>query len=296
MRVLVAGAQGQLARALVEQAKKYPALLVIPLGRPQLDLASAEDTLRVVDAVRPQVVINAAAYTAVDKAESEHQTAFAINRDGARALASGARAVGCPIIHVSTDYVFDGTKWSPYVESDEANPIGTYGRSKLEGEIAVAEANAEHLILRTAWVFAPYGHNFLRTILRLAAERTELRVVADQVGNPTYAPHLADALLQLAMQIGDRRSCTWGTYHATCAGEASWHGFASAIVGASPHLRARQIPVVPITSAEYPMPVRRPANSRLDSSKLEQEFGLRLPSWQQGLEQCIAHLRDNQRP
>jgi dTDP-4-dehydrorhamnose reductase len=297
MKILVAGAQGQLARALVEEAEARGGLTVTALGRPQLDLTDAATIARAMSDTRPDLVVNAAAYTAVDKAESDNAAAFAINRDGAGALAAAAKAAGCPIIHVSTDYVFDGTKAEPYVETDPTNPTGVYARSKLEGEAAVASANPEHLILRTAWVFAAYGNNFLRTMLRLARERPQLRVVADQRGNPTFAPHLADAILAIAAQLGPGGSARrWGIYHASASGETTWAGFATAIVAAGARLGLPQVPVTPITTAEYPTPARRPANSRLDCGKLERAFGVRLPPWQQGMEACIDQLAAAEKP
>jgi dTDP-4-dehydrorhamnose reductase len=241
--------------------------------------------------VRPQIVLNAAAYTAVDRAESDAAAAFAINRDGAGALARACESAGCPIVHISTDYVFDGSKTDPYVETDTTNPIGVYGRSKLEGEAAVAAANSRHLIVRTAWLYAPYGQNFLRTMLRLASERAELRVVGDQHGNPTYVPHLADVLLALAGRIAAvPQDQPWGIYHAAGLGDATWAQFAAAIVRAGARLGVPEIPVRPIPTDEYPTPVRRPANSRLDCGKLQRTFGLQLPSWQQGLRDCTARL------
>jgi dTDP-4-dehydrorhamnose reductase len=288
MRLLVAGASGQLAHALVQRSRQRAGVTVIALGRPQLDLLDPASISRAIDSTRPDVVINAAAYTAVDKAESDAAAAFALNRDGAGALAAAAGAVGCPIIHVSTDYVFDGNKAGAYVEDDATNPMGVYGHSKLEGEAAVAAANARHVILRTAWIYSAHGHNFLKTMLRLARERPELRVVADQHGNPTFAPHLADAILAIAAQIGSAR--LWGVYHATATSETTWHGFAAAIIAAANPLGVPQVRVVPITTADYPMPARRPANSCLDCSKLERAFGLRLPPWQRGLAECVAEL------
>ena len=203
MRILVAGQQGQLARALLGQAQGRSGFDVVALGRPQLDLLDNGSIARAIDAVRPDLVVNAAAYTAVDKAETDAEAAFAINCDGAGELAAVTHAGGCPILHISTDFVFDGTKAEPYVETDRANPICVYARSKLAGEAAVAAGNSRHLILRTAWLHAPYGQNFLRTILRLARERPQLRVVSDQWGNPTFAPHLADAILAIAVRLGD---------------------------------------------------------------------------------------------
>ena len=291
MKILVAGAQGQLARALLDQAQGRGEFDVVTLGRPQLDLRDKAAIARTIDAVRPDLVVNAAAYTAVDKAESEPEAAFAINRDGAGALAAAAAAGSCPILHVSTDYVFDGTKAEAYLETDRANPVGVYARSKLQGEVAVAAANPRHLILRTAWLYAPYGQNFLRTILRLAHERPQLRVIADQHGNPTYALHLADAILAIAARLGDDNGeAAWGTYHAAAGGETTWAGFAAAIVAAGARLGVPQVPVIPITTADYPLPAKRPANSRLNCSKLARTFGVRLPPWQQGVVECIARL------
>jgi dTDP-4-dehydrorhamnose reductase len=293
MKVLVAGAQGQLARALVDAARSRDALALVALGRPQLDIADATSIARAIDAERPDVVVNAAAYTAVDKAESDSRAAFAVNAEAAGALAVAAQAQGCPIIHISTDYVFDGTKAGAYVETDPTNPGNVYGRSKLAGEAAVAAANARHVILRTAWLYAPQGHNFLLTMLRLARERPELRVVGDQRGNPTYVPHLADAILAIASGLGTavQQAPPWGIYHATSAGETTWAGFAVAIVeAAATRLAVPRVPVIPITTREYPTPARRPANSCLDCGKLQRVFGLRLPPWQQGVDDCIAEL------
>ncbi len=246
MRLLVAGQSGQLAHALVERSRRLAGVAVVALEPPQLDLLDPASITRALTSTRPDVVINAAAYTAVDKAESDAPAAFALNRDGPGALAAAAEAAGCPIIHVSTDYVFDGDKSGAYVEEDAPNPMGVYGRSKLEGEAAVAAANARHVILRTAWLYGAHGHNFLKTMLRLARERPELRVVADQHGNPTYAPHLADAILAIAAKIGSGKP--WGIYHATAAGETTWHGFASAIIAAAEPLGVPQVPILPIAT------------------------------------------------
>lgn len=292
MKILVAGAQGQLARALVERAQARGGCEVVALGRPQLDLLDKATIARAIETVRPDLVVNAAAYTAVDKAETDGEAAFALNCDGAGALAAATNAGGCPILHVSTDYVFDGTKPTPYVETDGTNPAGVYGRSKLAGEAAVAAANPRHLIVRTAWLYAPYGQNFLRTILRLARERPQLRVIADQHGNPTYAPHLADAILAIAGRLreGKAGADVWGIYHAAASGETTRAGFAAAIVAAGARLGVPQIPVIPITTAEYPLPAKRPANSRLDCAKLGRTFGVYLPPWQQGVAECIERL------
>ncbi len=292
MKILVAGAQGQLAHALGEQARLPDGVTVMVLGRPQLDLRDKATIARAIGMTAPDLVVNAAAYTAVDKAESDAAAAFAVNRDGAGALAAVARAHACPIIHVSTDYVFDGTKEGAYVEDDPVGPTGVYGRSKLEGEIAIAAANPQHVILRTAWVYSAHGHNFLKTMVRLARERPELRVVVDQRGNPTYAPHLADAILAIAAQLGAEaeNKKRWGIYHAAGTGETSWYEFASAIIAAAGQLGVPQVPVKAISTSDYPTPARRPANSCLDCSKLARVFGVRLPHWRQGVAECIARL------
>jgi dTDP-4-dehydrorhamnose reductase len=292
MRILVTGAQGQLARALVDCAPLHPNLNVVALGRPELDLRDETSIARAVAAVAPGLVVNAAAYTAVDKAESDIDAAFAVNGKGAGAVARAAAAHGCPVIHVSTDYVFDGRAPAPYLETDAPNPNGVYGRSKLAGEAVVAFANPRHVILRTAWVYGAHGHNFLKTILRLARERPELAVVADQHGNPTYAPHLARIILAIAARLADGAPReAWGVFHAAGSGATTWHGFAAAIVAAGSRLGlVPQVPVHPIPTDAYPTPARRPANSRLDCGKLDRVWGLRLPEWPHGLEECIAKL------
>ena len=292
MKILVAGAQGQLARALVDVARARGGFDAIALGRPRLDLLNKASVASVLAAMRPDLVINTAAYTAVDKAENDAGAAFAVNRDGAAVLAAAAGRYGCPIIHISTDYVFDGAKAAPYVETDPVDPASVYGRSKLEGELAVRAANPRHLIVRTAWLYAPYGQNFLRTIVRLAKERPQLRIVADQRGNPTYVPHLAEAILAVAAQVhaGGRSADVWGVYHAVADGETNWAGFAAEIVRVGAHHGVPAVPVSPIATAEYPTPAKRPANSRLDCTKLARTFGARLPPWQQGVRECVTHL------
>jgi dTDP-4-dehydrorhamnose reductase len=288
MRLLVAGASGQLAHALVERSRRSAGVTVTAMGRPQLDLldqasiaAPSKRCGRTWSSTR-QPTPRSTRPRATPRPPSR---STATQRERWRQRAAAA---GCPIIHVSTDYVFDGAKSGAYLEEDATNPMGVYGRSKLDGEAAVAAGNAQHVILRTAWLYGAHGSNFLKTMLRLARERPELRVVADQHGNPTYAPHLADAILAIAAQVGSADH--WGTYHAAATGETTWHGFASAIIAAAKPLGVPQIPVLPISTAEYPTPVRRPANSCLDCRKLERTFGVRLPTWQQGLAECIAEL------
>ncbi len=292
MRLLIAGWQGQLARALVEIAPGAPDIDALAIGRPALDLCEPASITRAMTDFRPDVIINTAAYTAVDKAESEPDAAFALNRDGARMLAEAAHKRGAAIIHVSTDYVFDGAKPTPYQEEDATGPLNVYGRSKLEGEMAVRAANPRHVIVRTSWVHSATGANFVRTMLRLGAERPSLRVVDDQVGCPTYAPHLAAAVLGIARQIAgrDASDAAWGTYHAAGTGAVSWCGLAREVFQASALQNGPVASVEPISTADYPTPARRPANSRLDCGRLDQVFGIRLPDWESGVADCVGRL------
>jgi dTDP-4-dehydrorhamnose reductase len=243
----------------------------------------------------PQVVVNAAAYTAVDRAESEPDQAFAINRDGAGNLAAEAALHGIPIIHISTDYVFDGSKTAPYVETDRPAPQGVYGHSKYEGELAVADTNPHHVILRTSWVYSEYGGNFVKTMLRLAKERPELRVVADQHGNPTHAGDLAEAIVKIAGMLASKTDADspWSVYHLAGQGETTWHGFAQHILHCAAQLGQPVVPVIPISTAEFPTPAKRPANSRLDCSKAKANFGTALPFWQDSVRRCVEALMNN---
>ena len=296
MRLLITGWQGQLAQALVAQSLRSGDVEACAAGRPALDLCSQPTIERSMTDVRPTLVINTAAYTAVDTAETEPAAAFALNADGAGLIAKAAAQRGIPIIHVSTDYVYDGCKSAPYVEGDATNPINVYGRSKLAGEQAVIAANPRHIILRTSWVYSATGKNFLRTMLRLGAERQQVGVVHDQFGCPTFAPHLADAILHAARGVGGpgatsvAPSSPWGVYHATGSGETSWHGFA-AFIFAEAAARGLKVPELKaLTTAEYPTPAPRPANSRMDCSKLAAVFGVRQPEWQAGVRACFDEL------
>jgi dTDP-4-dehydrorhamnose reductase len=288
--ILVAGKTGQLARCLAQEARRRGSALVA-LGRPELDLSQPELVAPMVAAGAPRAIVNAAAYTAVDKAESEPALAMAVNRDSAGALAAAAAQLGVPFIHVSTDYVFDGRKDAPYREEDAPCPLGAYGRSKLEGEAAVRAACPAAVILRTSWVYSPFGQNFLTTMLRLAATREKVQVVDDQHGAPTAAPDLAAAILDLSERLTARRmDDTGGIYHLAGAGETTWYGFAATIFAGWAR-RGHRVPVLaPITTAQYPTLARRPANSRLDCSKIARVFGLRLPPWQNSLERCLDEL------
>lgn len=291
VRVFVAGAEGQVARALVERGKER-GIAVLAVGRPELDLAAfAGLSPRAID-FAPTVVVNAAAYTAVDKAESEEDAAFAVNAAGAGALARAAAERDLPVIHISTDYVFDGTKASPYVETDATAPTGAYGRSKLSGEDQVIAAAKKHVILRTAWVTSPFGHNFIKTMLRLAGERDRLAVVADQHGSPTSALDLADAILTIAETIARDgwNDVHGGIFHAAGSGETTWHGLAEAVFAASAAHGGPSVPVDAITTAEFPTPAKRPANSRLDCSKLARVFGIHMPHWRDATERCVERL------
>ncbi len=292
MRLLIAGAQGQLARAMIELAPSASDVTAFAVGRPALDLTGPASVLKTLADFKPDVIVNAAAYTAVDKAESEPDAAMALNADGPARLAEAAGKMGASLIHISTDYVYDGTKATPYVEDDPTAPLGAYGRSKLAGEVAVRAATPRHVILRTAWVHSPFGANFVKTMLRLAADRPELRVVNDQIGSPTYAPHLAEAILAVARRVTtDPATAPWGTYHAAGSGAVTWCGFAREIMRVSAERGGPSASVTGITTADYPTPARRPANSRLDCTRLREAFGVALPPWQEGVAACVARLQ-----
>lgn len=291
MRILVTGREGQVVSALAEQGLHH-GHEIIRQGRPDFDLAAPDGVRAALEAHRPDVVVSAAAYTAVDQAESEPELATAVNGRAPGMIAAAAAEFGLPIIHLSTDYVFDGLKPTPYVETDATGPQGVYGRSKLAGEHAVAEANPRHVILRTAWVYAHGGKNFVRTMLRLAADRPELRVVSDQFGCPTYATDLARAILGIAGHLpgGEAGGERFGVFHASGTGDTSWAGFATAIFELAAAQGRAASRVVPIATADYPTPARRPANSRLDCVKLQKVYGIRQPHWFDGLSRCLAEL------
>ncbi|HLX24245.1 MAG TPA: dTDP-4-dehydrorhamnose reductase [Usitatibacter sp.] len=297
IRVLVTGAGGQVGaetvRALAGRAE------VVAHDRASLDLSDASQISARVREARPAVIVNCAAYTAVDRAESEPDLARAVNGVAPGILASEAKALGALLVHFSTDYVFDGAKRTPYVEDDATAPLGVYGRTKLEGERAIVESGCAHLILRTAWVYGPTGKNFMLTMLRLAEKGGPLRVVGDQRGAPTSSAQLARAVSELlggasidSVSVERLKSST-GLYHATASGETTWHGFASAIF----EERARQSngafvppPVNPISTAEYPTPAKRPAYSVLSNGKLERTFGIRFGTWREGLAEAMSVL------
>ncbi|GAA0589653.1 dTDP-4-dehydrorhamnose reductase [Craurococcus roseus] len=293
LRVLVAGRDGQLARALVP-AFAGAGWRVSALGRADgLDLAGSPSAIvAAVRSVSPDLVVNAAAYTAVDRAESEPDAALAVNRDGAGALAAAAHATGAPVLHVSTDYVFDGDKGAPYTETDRPTPIGAYGRSKLEGERAVLAANPRSAVVRTSWVVSATGQNFLRTMLRLAETRDEVSVVNDQRGAPTFASDLAAAALRMAPRLlrspaGDE---AFGVFHLSGAPDTTWHGFAAAVFAGAAS-RGQKVPKLnAIPTSAYPTPTRRPADSRLDCSRILAVHCIARPDWRPSLERCLGQL------
>lgn len=291
MRIAVTGREGQVVRSLVERAAAG-SCEIIPVGRPELDLAgSAESIAAAIAAVRPDALVSAAAYTQVDKAESEPELAFAINERGAGAVARAARTLRIPLIHLSTDYVFDGTKRKPYVEDDETAPTGVYGASKLAGERAALDEHDDCAVLRTAWVYSPFGANFAKTMLRLAGDREEVAVVSDQRGNPTSALDIADGILRVAQNLAaGGGSEQRGIFHMTAAGEASWAEFAEAIFAASAELGGPTARVKHIGTVDYPTAASRPANSMLDSSKLALAHRVRLPEWRLATNEVVRRL------
>lgn len=283
--ILVSGADGQVGQALGEA---HCAHEVIALGRARFDIADPGSIADIFAETDPALVINAAAYTQVDRAEHESGRAFAVNRDGVANLALVCREAGIPMLHLSTDYVFDGRKRGAYGEDDPVSPLGVYGKSKAEGEAVLRRILERHVVLRTSWVFSPVGANFVRTMLRLGRERDELAVVDDQHGCPTSAASIAGALLEIAGRHLRGDGISWGTYHFRNRPETTWHGFAREIFARAPGYD--NIAVRPISTREYPSPAPRPANSVLDCGKLETEFGIDPPDWRDELDRVLAAL------
>jgi dTDP-4-dehydrorhamnose reductase len=287
MRIMVTGVSGQVGGALAKVLARTGN--VVPTGRSEFDLAQPDLIAPALDRIRPDLIVNPAAYTAVDRAEDEKELAFRVNAEAPAVMARWAADHRVPLIHFSTDYVFDGTGTRPWREDDAANPLSTYGASKLAGEDAVRSAGGEHLIIRTSWVYAASGQNFLRTIVRLAQERKELRIVADQVGAPTSAPLIADALTGILGTPGTGIPVEFALpgriINIVASGETTWYGFAVAIVEG---LKSRGMPlaverIVPIATEDYPTKARRPKNSRLDLTRLRETFGITTPKWDQAL-------------
>lgn len=295
LRLAVTGAQGQVTRALQELDASD--VIVIPLARPALDLATPHTILSALRAAAPDIVLNAAAYTAVDKAESDADAARAINELGAGAVAKTAAFLGAPLIHLSTDYVFDGRKRTPYLETDSPNPLNIYGVSKLAGERAVAAMQARHAIIRLSWIHSPYGGNFVSTMLRMARTGAEISVVADQIGRPMAASDIAAALIQIARNLAAAPTpAQFGLFHLGGDGEASWADFAETIFAVSAAHGGPVARVTRIPSADYLTPAARPAYGVLDGSKLAMMHGVRLPDWRIGVEASVARLLKSAHP
>lgn len=290
MRVLITGAHGQVGHELMRLLPD--GFEAVGMGSVQLDIADAVKVAEVVAAVQPQLIINAAAYTAVDKAENEPQRAWAVNRDGVAHLAQAAERLNIPLLHISTDYVFAGDAREPYRETDPTGPTGVYGASKLGGEVALAEHCRQHLILRTSWVFGAHGNNFVKTMLRLGRDRDEQGVVADQHGCPTSAASIASALWRLATQYREQGSLHWGVYHFSGAPACTWHEFALEIFRQAHELGLlARVPVVrAIGTADYPTPAQRPAWSVMDCSTLQQSHGVAQPNWHDELRMVLREL------
>jgi dTDP-4-dehydrorhamnose reductase len=288
MKILMLGKTGQVGGALTPLLRQLAGSnadeAVVKLGRADVDLSDAAALAQAVQRVQPSLIVNAAAHTAVDRAETEPDIAFAINAVAPGVLAEQAAKLNALLVHYSTDYVFDGSQRTPYRESDPTHPLGVYGESKLAGEQAVQDSGCRHLLLRTSWVYDSTGRNFLTTMLRLAKQHGKLRVVGDQHGSPTSAAMIAEASLQLIRSMLNQPAMQGGLYHLTAQGHTTWHGFAQAIM----HKAGLDIPIEAITTADYPTPAKRPAYSVLDSSKLQREFNYRLPDWQQALDALPA--------
>jgi dTDP-4-dehydrorhamnose reductase len=281
--ILVIGRSGQVARALAQ----YPG--VVTAGRPDADLANPETLAAAIARHAPAAVVNAGAYTAVDAAESERDEAFAINAAGAGDLARACARADVPLVHISSDYVFDGSATRPWREDDPIAPLSAYGASKAEGEVQVRAAGGRHVILRTSWIYSETGRNFLTTMLRLGRERPELAVVDDQTGAPTCAADIAAAIARIVEAAGTRDDI-WGTYHFANAGSTTWFGFAAEIFAQGRALGWPVPKLKPIATAEYPTPARRPAYSVLDTTKVTRVFGIAPPDWREALTRCMARV------
>jgi dTDP-4-dehydrorhamnose reductase len=295
--ILVVGCQGQVGQELLARGAAQ-GFSIAGLDLPDVDISDAHSALRAVETHEPGLVINAAAYTAVDKAESDAERALSVNADGPRHLARACASAQIPLFHISTDYVYDGANSTPYLEDDPIAPLGVYGHTKAAGDHAVRDLLKSHIILRTAWVYSPFGGNFVKTMLRLASEHDKLTVVDDQHGCPTAAGDIAHTLLTLARICLDDPGTMvdkWGTYHYCSSPATTWYGFAQAIVAKSAQRGGRNVPVVPIATADYPTPARRPVNSVLDCNKIEKTFGIKVRGWSDALDETLEQLMTDHR-
>ncbi|WP_163929981.1 dTDP-4-dehydrorhamnose reductase [Paraferrimonas sp. SM1919] len=291
MKILVTGANGQVGYSLLKQLKLETNIELLSADRNTLDITNKQAVDKIVNEFKPDFIINAAAHTGVDKAESEPELAHAINALGPQYLAEAAEAINATMLHISTDYVFDGGSNKPYIETDTPNPQGVYGKSKLAGEQAVINACSKHIILRTAWVFCEHGNNFVKTMLKLGAIKDELGIIGDQFGGPTYAGDIAAALIRIAKQVDSSGICPSGIYHFSGAPHVSWYQFAVAIfVAADNHAVLDTVPKVnEIPATAYPLPAPRPANSRLNCDKINTEFNIAPSNWQAALQNIKAY-------
>jgi dTDP-4-dehydrorhamnose reductase len=289
-KILILGAGGQVGTEL--QRSFADAGEVTAFGRETADLSRPEELRSLIRQLHPDVILNAAAYTAVDRAESEPELALTINGEAPRVLAEEAASLNALLVHYSTDYVFDGSKRSPWEEADETNPLNVYGRTKLAGERAIQEVGGRYLIFRTSWVYGPHGRNFLLTMLRLGRERDQLKIVDDQFGAPTSSAAIADATRAAVERAVTGGTIHSGVYHMTCGGETTWFGFAKEIFAVQEQQAASKSPqIIPIASREYPVPAMRPANSVLSNQKLQSFFGIALPDWQRALVKTMMALK-----
>ncbi|MGR5000267.1 dTDP-4-dehydrorhamnose reductase [Vibrio celticus] len=291
MRVLITGCHGQVGSSLTEQLANHKNTEVLALDREHLDITNQDAVYSAVSEFQPMIIINAAAHTAVDKAEEEVDLSYAINRDGPKYLAQAAQTIGAAILHISTDYVFEGNKTGDYIETDTTNPQGVYGESKLAGEIAVAQSCDKHIILRTAWVFGESGNNFVKTMLRLGQTRDALSIVGDQFGGPTYAGDIASALITIAKRISQGDAVEFGVYHYSGLPHVSWFDFADAIfdVAIQQKLLDSKPTLTSITTEQYPTPAKRPSNSRLSNEKVMANFSIEASDWQAALNNIQAY-------
>lgn len=292
MKILITGAHGQVGSELVIVANKH-GYDVIAASRSELDITQEKDVLATIQQTQPDIVINAAAYTAVDKAEEEQDIAYAINRDGAKNIALACAKQSIPLLHISTDYVFNGSQDEPYSETDTVSPLGVYGKSKWDGEESIREHMEQFIILRVAWVFGSQGNNFVKTMLRLGNERDELNVVADQFGGPTPAKYIADTLISLATLYKKEKKLKWGIYHYCGTTKTTWYDFAKEIFEQANKIELlnKNIQVNPITTTQYPTPAKRPKKSMLDCSRIYDTFGIKMPDWKIALKEVLADLK-----